>query len=76
MTWLITTQGGLTALVGRTHYRIRRVNGFRRGAPPLWWLYVGGSRYTPTGRFEDAVSFATIDKARHYAEALVDGRTS
>jgi hypothetical protein len=33
-----------------------------------FWLYHNGLRYTPTGRFEDAVSFASATAAKRYAE--------
>lgn len=37
---------------------------------PMFWLYRDGSRYTPTGRFEDAVHFATAADARRFVSTL------
>jgi hypothetical protein len=36
----------------------------------MFWVYVGGSRYTPTGSIEDAVSFPTGLEARKFADTL------
>lgn len=36
----------------------------------MFWLYRQGSRYTPTGRYDDAVQFRTAAQARAYANAL------
>jgi hypothetical protein len=36
---------------------------------PMFWLYRDNQRYTPTGRFDDAVSFPTAREAKAYAEA-------
>jgi hypothetical protein len=37
----------------------------------MFWVYINGSRYTPTGHFEDAVSFATGAAARAYADEIL-----
>lgn len=38
---------------------------------PMYWLYaVGVGRYTPTGKYEDAVSFVSATKAKRYAEQI------
>lgn len=34
---------------------------------PMFWLYREGSRFTPTGRFADVVSFKTAREAKKYA---------
>jgi len=70
MHWLKAPSGDLSALDGTTRYRIRRVNGFKAGAGPWFWLYVNGARHTPTGSYEDAVSFSSAASARRYAEKL------
>ena len=33
---------------------------------PMFWLYRNGLRYTPTGKFDDAVSFATAAAAKQF----------
>ena len=31
---------------------------------PMFWLYRDGSRFTPTGRYDDVVSFTTVREAK------------
>ena len=33
---------------------------------PMWWLYRDGNRYTPTGHYDDAVSFPTAKAAKAF----------
>lgn len=35
---------------------------------PMFWLYRDGSRFTPTGRYNDAVSFTTAAEAKAFVE--------
>jgi len=74
--WRKTAVGDWTAYADRRRYRVRRVNGFNPPAGPWFWVYVNGVRYTPTGHYEDAVSFPTAIKARRFAERLFTGRTT
>jgi hypothetical protein len=39
-------------------------------AKPMFWLYRGTNRYTPTGKYNDAVNFKTAAEAKRYAEAI------
>lgn len=40
---------------------------------PVFWLYRDGSRYTPTGSYEDVVRFETSAEARAFAERVEAG---
>lgn len=53
MTWQRTALGDWLSADGRW-----RVRGPLMGKR-MFWLFLNGARYTPTGRFEDAPSFAT-----------------
>lgn len=37
---------------------------------PIFWLYRNGSRYTTTGRYEDAVHFASAAAAKTFVDNL------
>lgn len=75
MTWLSAATGGWITTDGK--WCVRHAPSFHK---PWFWLYgpnnVGVSgwqvagRYTPTGRFEDAVGFATAREAKRYAETI------
>lgn len=39
---------------------------------PMFWLYFGTNRYTPTGRYSDSVNFTTSKKAKEYAEQIAN----
>lgn len=39
---------------------------------PMFWLYVDGRRYTPSGRYEDAVSFKSAAAAKRFVVDLVN----
>lgn len=41
----------------------------------MYWLYRNGTRVTPTGRFEDAVSFTTSSAAKGYVRAAIEKAT-
>jgi hypothetical protein len=62
-------------VMGREHWNgwtVRRAPSFRvenGQVTRLYWLYRNGSRYTPTGRYDDAVSFPSAPAARAYAIA-------
>jgi hypothetical protein len=71
-TWVKTATGDHIAgpLTARNspRFRIRGPLGFTK--TKLYWLYIDGHRYTPTGRYVDAVSFRTLAQARTFAENL------
>lgn len=35
-----------------------------------YWLYLNHHRYTPTGRYEDAVHFSTLAAAKKFANTI------
>jgi hypothetical protein len=63
--WLRTADG-YTLMHGGHRWRVR---GPILGKP-MFWLYRDGSRYTPTGDFEDALNFASARAAMAFVEAL------
>ena len=48
-------------------WKVRRAPSFNR---PLFWLYYRHARFTPTGRYDDAVSFPTAAAAKDFARAM------
>lgn len=47
-----------------------RIRGPIMSKPMYWLIQTGVGRYTPTGKYEDVVSFTTLDAAKQYAETL------
>lgn len=45
-----------------------RVRGPLMGKAMFWLYRVGSGRFTPTGRYEDAVNFKSAAAAKRYAE--------
>lgn len=73
--WVRTSTGDLLSADGR--WRVRQAPCFRVGKATgkvmrFWWLYHRGQRFTPTGRFNDAVSFCTPLAAKLFAQAQHD----
>lgn len=69
MLWLKTFNG----FVGDSPHGRYMVRGPIFGKA-CWWLYLNSSRFTPTGRFEDALSFPTAAAAKRYVEGRTPGR--
>lgn len=70
--WRKDCMGGWITVDGR--WRLRVAPSFRL---PCWWLYgprprltVSASRYTPTGRYEDAVSFLSVKAGKEFVKNL------
>lgn len=65
ITWQTNPVGDYLSNDGR--WRLRKVS-FGRGAghPTRYWLYRDGSRFTPTGAFDDGLSFVSLVKAKRF----------
>jgi hypothetical protein len=61
--WTQTATGGWTSHDGLCRWTIR---GPIMGKP-MFWLYRDGARFTPSGRYDDVVSFTTARKAKAFA---------
>ena len=70
-TWFTTPYGVGATIAGR-RISIRHIT-FGRGArkPDMWWLYIDGNRYSPTGDYDDAVNFDSLRAAQLFALSLV-----
>lgn len=64
MTWRRRAVGGWISADGKWTIRGPIM------AKPMYWLYCGTSRYTPTGSYEGAVSFKSVVAAKRYVEKL------
>lgn len=64
MKWTRTATGGWTAHDGTCRWTVR---GPIMGKP-MFWLYRDGCRFTPTGRYDNVVSFRTAQDAKNKAE--------
>ena len=64
--WRKTADGGWLSPDGR--WKVRNTSFLK----PMFWLYDTRThtRYTPTGKYEDAVHFATAAEAKRFAESL------
>ncbi len=60
MKWTRTATAGWTMHDGVSRWTIR---GPIMGKP-MFWLYRDNTRFTPTGRYDDVVSFKTAREAR------------
>jgi len=47
-----------------------RIRGPVFGRTEFWLYRVGAGRYTPSGHHDDAVAFATLAEAMHYAARI------
>lgn len=36
----------------------------------MWWLYRGNNRYSPTGKYDDAVNFSSVSSAKKFVDKL------
>jgi len=60
-------------------WRLRLISG---ATPVMWWLYqraagsYGASRYTPTGRYDDAVNFTSAKEGMKFVEEIEKGKTA
>jgi hypothetical protein len=69
-------------MVNRTIWKRRAVGGWItadgqwtiRGpimGKPMYWLYFKNGRYTPTGHYNEVVSFTTVSQAKAFVSDLV-----
>lgn len=43
---------------------------------PMFWVYHGNERFTPTGKYDDSVSFKTVAQAKRFIEGKYENRVS
>jgi hypothetical protein len=69
--WITGALGNFVALFGGVRWTIRQVT-FSAIGHRLFWVYRNGTRYTPTGKYDDAVSFDTLREAKEFVAKMVD----
>lgn len=66
--WLAGPLGNFGAIIFGDRWTIRQIT-FSALGRRTFWVYKNGSRYTPTGKYDDAVSFETLEAAKQLIEA-------
>lgn len=74
--WRVVKGGDAHKLVGNDRWRLRRISAVVDGGPTMWWLYRNTNRYTPTGKYDDAVSTRSRTVPLKWADAIIAGVTS
>lgn len=67
--WAKRATGGSVKSINGHAYATRGPIRMHDGST-MYWLYVDGSRYTPTGKYDDAVHFKTDREAQVFADNL------
>ena len=70
MNWVKRAVGGIVSEDGKWAIRTVTLSTVVIGHPVYWLYQVGVGRYTPTGDYDDVVSFNTCKAAKQYAEKI------
>lgn len=73
--WRKTAQGNYVSPDGAWKLRKITFGLGRRGGKVMWWLYNGKThtRYTPTGKYDDAVNFPSVVAGIKFVNNLKGG---